>query len=210
MKALKLYLLKILILLFIVMAILASQGYSNSRPKELEKKLLKLISQNDNALEKTKNFIKSYLIHQLSNPIFVANVKAQNARGVTVDEIIRIDTEWKRAKRELPIHVRVMSGKCAAEVRRLVKKLSAVGETFVTDNQGAIVCQNELTEDYWQGDEPKWKNAFNNGEGGVDIGTEKLDRSSNIVLQQVSLPLIDSNEVVIGAITFGVMIDRIR
>ena len=66
-----------------------------------------------------------------------------------------------------------------------------------------------MTSDYWQGDEAKWENSFNGGKGGVDVGKIKFDKSANTQLQQVSLPIIDESGNVIGAITYGLAIDKI-
>ncbi|MCG8334665.1 MAG: hypothetical protein MJE63_09115, partial [Proteobacteria bacterium] len=128
---------------------------------------------------------------------------------ISMAAINKIDEEWKAAEDFLEIHDKMMTGKCADEVRRLAGKYKAIGETFVMDNQGANVCQNELTGDYWQGDEAKWKNSFARGAGGLDIGVEKLDTSTNIVLQQISLPIIDEKGKVIGAICFGIKTNKL-
>ena len=207
MKTQRTVLLSLLISMF--MMTLAGQIYAVTSVTALKKKLVVLVNQNSKATAKTKKFINSNLLLQLSNPVFVKAIKKQNARGISMAVITKIDNEWKDAEDELEIHDEMMSGVCADEVRKLVKKWKVVGETFVTDNQGANVCQNELTGDYWQGDEAKWKNAFDGGQGGVDIGTAKLDRSSNMILQQVSLPVVDKGGVVIGAITYGLKVERL-
>ncbi len=197
--------------LAIVAILILIGGYSNTNASsaKVKKKLINLTNQSQNTSGKTKKFIIAKLIPQITNSVIVSAVKAQNSKRVTLAEIKKIDQEWKDAEEELEIHNQMLTGKCADEVRNLVGKLVAVGETFVTDNQGANVCQNELTGDYWQGDEAKWKNSFNGGKGGIDIGVEKLDRSSNMVLQQVSLPVVDKDGKVIGAITYGVMTHRL-
>jgi hypothetical protein len=175
----------------------------------IQKKLSVLVDQNKNASPKVKQFIKAKLLPELSNSVIVNAINAQNARGMTLDEIRKIDAEWSTAEDELDIHKQMMTGTCANQVKSLAAKLGTIGEAFVMDNQGANVCQNELTSDYWQGDEDKWKNSFNNGAGGIDIGTEKLDRSSNMVLQQVSLPVVDKSGKVIGAICYGIKTEKL-
>ncbi len=175
----------------------------------LKSRLAGLVDQNQNASPKVKSFIKSKLIPAITNPDLVKAVKAQNASGLSMNQIKKIDTDWKEAEDELDIHVKMMSGPCADAVRKLVKTLGAVGETFLMDNKGANICQNELTGDYWQGDEAKWKNSYSSGKGGIDIGVEKLDSSTNMVLQQVSLPISDSDGKVIGAITFGLITGKL-
>ncbi|NLS93339.1 MAG: hypothetical protein GXX96_14375 [Planctomycetaceae bacterium] len=77
------------------------------------------------------------------------------------------------------------------------------------DNQGANVGQNQLTSDYWQGDEPKWQNSCKDGKGGIDVGENKLDKSSNRTMQHISLPIIDENGRAIGAVTYGLAVDSI-
>ena len=170
----------------------------------IKKKLVKLIDSNAKASGKVKQFAKDVLLKQIDNQVFITAVKAQNAKGVALSKIKQIDNQWKDAEDELPIHGQMLNNPCADEIGKLTKKFSAIGETFVMDNQGANVCQNELTSDYWQGDEAKWKNSFNNRSGGIDVGTEKLDKSTNMVLQQFSLPIVDNSGQVIGAVTFGV------
>ena len=176
---------------------------------KITNKVKKLVNGNSNAASKVKRFVINSLLEQMINPVFVKAVKAQNSRGISMAAINKIDEEWKAAEDFLEIHDKMMTGKCADEVRRLAGKYKAIGETFVMDNQGANVCQNELTGDYWQGDEAKWKNSFARGAGGLDIGVEKLDTSTNLVLQQISLPIIDEKGKVIGAICFGIKTSKL-
>jgi hypothetical protein len=87
--------------------------------------------------------------------------------------------------------------------------MPAVLEAFVMDDQGGVVGENNLTSDYWQGDEEKWTGSFNKGKGGVDAGKEKFDKSANATIQQVSLPIIDKGGKVIGAVTWGVAVSKL-
>lgn len=172
-------------------------------------KLKSAIDASDKAGDKVKAFVKTKLIAQCSNEVFIKEVKAQNAKKVTLDAIKKIDTEWKDAEDELPIQAKLMSNATATEMKKIVKDNPAIVEAFVMDNQGANVGQNALTGDYWQGDEAKWKNSFNEGKGGVDVGKVEFDKSANAQLQQVSLPIIDKDGTVIGAVTYGINIDKL-
>lgn len=158
---------------------------------------------------KVQAYIKENLNPILTNEVIVKAVTAQNEKGMTLDEIQKIDSEWSNAEEELPIHVELTTNACAKEIVKLVSNLSAVGEVFVMDNQGANVGQNALTSDYWQGDEAKWTESFNDGKGGISVGKQKLDKSSNRVEQQVSLPIVNSDGEVIGAVCFGLLIENI-
>lgn len=158
---------------------------------------------------KLKAFIKAELIPLCTNKVFVEEVTAQNAKKVTLEEIQKIDKEWSKAEEELPIQKEKMNNACAREIRNVCQRLKALGETFVMDNQGANVGQNALTSDYWQGDEAKWKNSYKDGKGGVDLGPRQLDKSTNIVDQKVSLPIVNDEGEVIGAVCYGVKVEEL-
>ncbi len=198
--------LSLLILILITFTLPFSHSFAadSAAVKKMKSKISRLIDKNGNASGKVKAFAKKVLLPKISHPTFASAVFSQNAKGVSLDAIKKIDKEWKNAEDFLPIHDVKLENPCATVIRNMVKKNPTIVEAFVTDNQGANVCQNELTGDYWQGDEAKWKNSFNGGKGGIDVGVEKLDKSTDTVLQQISLPIVNASGGVIGAITFGI------
>ena len=166
------------------------------------------LTASEKAEDKVKSFVTSKLLPLSTNAVFVAEVKKQNSLGTSLDEIKRIDQEWQAAEDFLPIQEKVMDNACAKEIINIIKGLPVIKEAFVMDNQGAVVGENDLTSDYWQGDEAKWKNSFNEGKGGVDVGKVKFDKSANAHLQQISIPVISDGKA-IGAITFGLDINKL-
>ena len=204
MKRTKLSVLVLLLGAFMMLDFNTTFAMDSAAVKKIKRSLSGQIDKNGKASAKVKSFAKKALMSGVANPAFVTAVTTQNAKGVSLDEIKKIDTAWKNAEDFLPIHDEKMENPCAEAIRSMAKTFPAIFEAFVMDNQGANVCQNELTSDYWQGDEAKWKNSFKGGQGGVDVGTEKLDKSTNEVLQQVSLPIVNQAGVVIGAITYGI------
>ena len=158
---------------------------------------------------KVRTFAKERLVLVIGNVALVRETKAQNARKVPLAEIQTLDKAWIGAESELPMQKEKLSNPCAEAIRGLIKELPALREVFAMDDQGANVGQNNLTSDYWQGDEDKWKNSYAAAKGGVDVGKSKFDKSANTTLQQVSLPLIDADGSVVGAITFGIAIDAL-
>ena len=150
-----------------------------------------------------KNLVVKSLLPQTINAVFIKATNAQNGKKVTLDEIKAIDAQWMKAESQLPIQKELMENETAKEIAKIAKGNAKIIEAFVMDNQGAVVGENNLTSDYWQGDEEKWTNSFNGGKGGLDVGKVKFDKSANKNLQQVSVPLIDKGGKVIGAITFG-------
>ena len=132
----------------------------------------------------------------------VAFVKNQNAAGVPPAQIKARDVAWSAGKATALVK-QVTSGPCADYLKKLVSANSAYGETFLMDNQGALVCATQRTSDYWQGDEAKWQRAFADGKGAVFIDRPRYDESTKKNLAQISVPVMENGRA-IGAITVGV------
>jgi hypothetical protein len=143
-----------------------------------------------------------------NDPAIVAAVKAQNAKGVTAAQVKSLDEQWAAGKAETLVK-QINTGPCADHLRTLVATNAAYGETFIMDDQGALVCATAKTSDYWQGDEAKWQRAYNEGKGGVFIDRPKFDDSSAQRLAQISVPVFDK-DAAIGAITIGISIDKLQ
>lgn len=176
---------------------------------KLKESLAAALDANPAAEAKVKSFAKDKLLPLVTDEVWVREIKAQNAKKVSLDEIKKLDETWVKAEEELPIQKEKLSNPCAQEVRKVVSALPALRETFVMDNQGANVGQNNPTSDFWQGDEDKWQKSFAGGKGGIDIGKAKFDKSANTTLQQVSLPVLDADGTAIGAVTFGIAVDSL-
>lgn len=176
---------------------------------QAEVNVSKLINHSDQLTPKVKHFAIKNLISYSKFPTFVKAVQNQNAKNTPLSKIKALDVEWIEAEDELSVQAQVLNNASAKELKRIVAKYPVILEAFLMDNQGAIVGENVLTSDYWQGDEAKWKNAFNHGKGGIDVGKIKFDKSANAQLQQISIPVFSNSGNTIGAITFGLAINRL-
>src|SRR5258708_30454963 len=123
------------------------------------------------------------------DPLFVAAVIAQNNQHLTMAEINKRDEAWMAGKAASLIK-EMNTGPCADHIRQLTATSPIYSETFVMDNQGALVCENMQTTDYWQGDQAKWQRSFNNGKGAVFIDPSKFAESARRHLAQISLPIL--------------------
>jgi hypothetical protein len=187
------------------MIISQSLTYAQETQKALLDRLTVEITTSTQLSDSIKDLVKSKLLLPFSvNPVLVAEIKAQNSKNVPLEKIQEIDNEWIAKEGEVPLRVELMANTTAKEINRLLKDIMQVAECFVMDNQGANVGQFNITSDYWQGDEEKWQNSFNGGKGGVDVGKKRIDESTGIAMQQVSLPIIDTDGTVVGTITFGI------
>jgi hypothetical protein len=103
----------------------------------------------------------------------------------------------------------MMVSECGKHLRSIQASTPYYAEIFVMDNQGANVAMTDKTSDCWQGDEAKFIESFNRGKGAVHISDVEFDDSTQAYLVQVSVPVEDDNTI-IGAITFGINIDKIE
>jgi hypothetical protein len=140
--------------------------------------------------------------------LIIDAVKAQNAKRMSLDSIKQTDERWKSTAGIADFMTDLMESKCGLHLRSMQDSNPSYVEIFVMDNQGANVCQSDKTSDYWQGDEAKFKNSYNGGKGAVFVDDVEFDDSTQAYITQVSVPVIDG-EKVIGAITFGIDIDKL-
>ena len=137
-----------------------------------------------------------------SDPALLSAVKAQNGKRVPLKTIQSLDEQWVAGKADTLVK-QTTTGACADRLRQLAAANAAYGEIFLMDDQGALVCANAKTSDYWQGDEAKWQQAFAEGKGKVFIDRPKYDDSASKALAQISVPVIENGRA-IGVITVGV------
>lgn len=142
-------------------------------------------------------------------PEIVAAVKAQNSQGKTLDDIKAMDEKWKATPGIDDFMKSLMTSDCAKFLKQIQDSAPYYSEIFVMDNQGANVALTDKTSDYWQGDEAKFQKSFNQGKGEVFVDEVEFDESSQAYLVQVSVPVKDGDQV-IGAITFGIDVDKVQ
>jgi hypothetical protein len=143
------------------------------------------------------------------NPVLVAAAKSQNAGQQTLEQIKQRDSTWRDTSGVDDFMQAMMDNEAAAELRRLENSEGYYFELFLMDDQGANVAMTNKTSDYWQGDEAKFTEAFNDGKGGVHISEVEFDESAQAYLVQVSVPVMDVGRA-IGALTIGINIDELE
>jgi hypothetical protein len=78
------------------------------------------------------------------------------------------------------------------------------------DAKGLNVGQSDLTSDYWQGDEAKWKKTYLVGPKAMHVGGVKTDQSTQTLQSQLSMAVVDpASGKVIGAVTVGVNVEQL-
>ena len=147
--------------------------------------------------------------HMALNPVVVRAVRQQNASGLSSEEITRRDKSWRASKELTPFKLSLQTSSAGRFLKGQVQRSTSFNEAFLTDNQGANVAAYPATSDYWQGDEDKWTNSFNDGEGRIYIGPLERDESTNTVAAQVSAPVLDRGKT-IGVLVVGITINYLQ
>ncbi len=143
----------------------------------------------------------------------VAAVKAQNAENAKLSQadIDKLDKAWRaETKSDHQPMIKAILSKPVSGFLKAKKESSAgnYSEIFVMDNKGLNVGQSDVTSDYWQGDESKWKKSYGAGAQAVFVDDVEFDESSQTYQSQVSVSIVDpATNQVIGAVTVGVNVE---
>ncbi len=152
----------------------------------------------------------------LINPLVIDQLRAQNAAHaeLTQSEIDALDAQWRaeRKSADKPLIDTVMSNPLSAFLKTLQENSDGLfTEIFVMDNKGLNAGQSVLTDDYWQGDEAKWRKSFLAGSNARHIGEPEFVAATGRYQAQLSMPVVDPESgAVIGAVTLGVDISVIE
>ena len=160
-----------------------------------------------------RNVIETNVQQWLGDPVVVEAIKAQNAKHGCLSQsyIDRMDKQWRAETKSGngKLIDSVLSNSLSAHLKGVKPGSSGLfTQIFVIDNKGLNVGQSDVTSDYWQGDEAKWKNTFLAGAGAVFIDEVEFDESTQQYQVQTSVAIADpaSNEV-IGAVTIGMNVE---
>ncbi len=162
-----------------------------------------------------RDFASSTVKGWISSPTVIDAVKAQNDKHADLSqgEIDKLDKQWRAetGASDRPLIDAVLANalsKFLAEAKNGTQGL--VTEVFVMDNKGLNVGQSDVTSDYWQGDEAKWKKTFLAGPDAMLIDEIEKDESTQTFQSQLSMSIVDpATGKVIGAITVGVNVDAL-
>jgi|TARA_Y100000589_G_scaffold20798_3_gene17199 hypothetical protein len=138
------------------------------------------------------------------NGMLLQAIREQNRQEQSLDEIKKIDAEWKAGTS--PLIKELQENKAGSFLKNIIiQQADVYSEAFLTDAQGANVAAYPATSDYWQGDEEKFTASFNGGQGKVFIGPIEMDESTQTNAVQISVPM-EYNDETIGVLVIGVKV----
>ena len=166
--------------------------------------------------EEVAELARTELLEWIRDPIVIASILEANKMhaSMTPEEIERLDQEWRR---QTDIDEKYMIydllGRQASIILRDKREESSgvITEIIVMDKWGLNAAISDATSDFYQGDEAKYQETYLKGKGAVHVGELEFDESTQKVQTQVSLTVVDPNDQdrVIGAVTFGIDLDRL-
>jgi len=159
----------------------------------------------EKAPQEVLDLVDSELASIASDPVLIAAVKTENAKGKSLEEIQQHDELWRSTAGVADFMRELMESASGKRLREIQQSQDYFAEIFVMDDKGATVAETNKTSDYWQGDEAKFTESI---KGSVHISDVEFDDSAQAYVVQVSLPVKDG-ERIIGAVTFGIDIDAL-
>ena len=113
----------------------------------------------------------------------ISAVKAQNEVTASYDQakVDELDKQWRAEAdaADQPMIDGVLDNALSTYLAEVQSGSDGLfTEIFVMDAKGLNVGQSDVTSDYWQGDEAKWKETFLAGKGAIHVGDLEKDEST--------------------------------
>lgn len=160
-------------------------------------------------------YFESEIRGWLADPVIVEAVAAQNADhgALTQERIDALDLEWamQATAVDQPFVRKILDRQISKFLAdRKSDSDGLITEMIVMDAKGLNVGLSDVTSDYWQGDEPKWRRTYAVGPDAMFIDRPEKDESTQTLQAQVSATLTDpASGAPIGAITVGINLDKL-
>lgn len=160
-----------------------------------------------------KAYIAASVAPWLAEPVLIDAIKRQNVAhlGLIDADIERLDEQWVEQLNEArrPLIESVLHSELSLFLQKKMRESNGmIAEILVMDAKGLNVGLSTVTSDYWQGDEAKWQKTFKGRPTTVFIDSVQKDISTEQLLIQASLPVLDpASGKIIGAITIGIDVE---
>jgi hypothetical protein len=142
------------------------------------------------------------------DPAIVAAVKAQNAKGQTVEQAKEVNKKWKATQGLDDFMKSQINNPVADKLREIMKSKPYFAEAFLMDKNGSNVAIGAKTSSYWRGEMPKFVEAYKGGKGATYVAPVSFDESSQTYSTQVSVPVMDG-KTAIGVLVLGLDVAKL-
>ncbi|MFW5731600.1 MAG: ATP-binding protein [Planctomycetota bacterium] len=117
-------------------------------------------------------------------------------RRLSPREIERIERDWPSLTPSDPAVSNVLNHSLAGVLHRLQRHDEELVEILMTDRWGQLVAATGKTTDFYQADEPWWRETYNEGRGAVCIQDVSYDESAGVWSISLCVPVSSNNRVV--------------
>jgi len=139
----------------------------------------------------------------------VRAVREANETPRTMTEIEAIDAKWIETVGVDEFMRGIIDHPAAERLRELRASHPALREAILTDRLGANVASTNKTSDFYQGDEEKFREAFNDAKGGVYVGSIYRDESIQSYSVPIGVPVLDEGRV-IGVLVITLSVEKLK
>ena len=119
-------------------------------------------------------------------------------------DVAWIEARQGQQKTLTPFIKSILANSLSKKLKQMEQKSQGkISEVFVFDDQGYILGLSQITSDYWQGDEEKYRRIFDDSEP-INFSRIQFDSSARKFLVSVTMPIFNpETDRKIAAITFG-------
>lgn len=155
-------------------------------------------------------FAEQSVSNWLNDPLIISAIRAQNVENaaLTQKDIDALDQQWRaESGGSAGSLIKEVTSNTLSKYLQDVKEgeQGLVTEIFVMDDKGLNVGQSDVTSDYWQGDEAKWKRTYAAEPNAMFVDEVEMDESTQRFQTQISIAITDPDTGKnIGAVTVGV------
>lgn len=146
------------------------------------------------------------------NPEVIEAVKRADANPVSQAAILEIDQRWIAQKGKIKEADQILANQTSRFLANEMSKKAYFREAILTGKRGETLAMNDLTSDYWQGDEDKFIEIFDSNipsrKPDSYISRARWDNSTSAMIAQISVPVYDGTTM-IGTLTVGVDLKRV-
>jgi hypothetical protein len=144
-----------------------------------------------------------------ADPVIVGAVRDANESPRSIREIELADERWQATPGVDDFMRTVIDHAAADRLRELRAENPELQEAFLTDALGANIASTNKTSDFYQGDEAKFRVAFDDGAGAIYTGAIARDESIQSYSAQIGVPVMDDGRA-IGVLVVTVNVEKLK
>jgi len=194
-------LLTVVALLPLIAAILTiAIGGRNLRSETIGQNILSVASSEATALGVSlKKDIEKLHVALQHNLTIIDELSGRDVE-IPMEEVLRLESRWAEIEPSQKPLNDILSNEIALHLNLLQKNDPRFVEILVTDRFGQLAGATGKTTDFYQADEEWWNGVLHNSKGSIFIPEINYDKSSGVWAIDISFPIKDENQQMVGVV----------